>query len=100
MFIAHVHFVVAPNDRQAALDTLIAEAPSVRAMSGCRTFLPFLDGTDPCRLGVFHEWETQEEFAVYAASPGFAAASRVLRPMMTEAPVSRRFQADLLATVA
>jgi quinol monooxygenase YgiN len=100
MFIAHVHFAVAPDDRQAALDTLLAEAPSVRAMSGCRTFLPFLDGTDPCRLGVLHEWETQEDFAAYAASPGFAAANRVLRPMMTEAPVSRRFEADLVATVA
>ena len=100
MFIAHVHFVVAPDDRQDAIDPLVAEAPSVRAMSGCRTFLPFLDGADPCRLGVLHEWETQDDFAAYAGSPGFAAAGRVLRPMMTEAPVSRRFQAELLATVA
>lgn len=100
MFIAHVHFAVAPGDRQAALDALLAEAPSVRAMSGCRTFLPFLDGTDSCRLGVLHEWETQEDFAAYAASPGFAATGRVLRPMMTEAPVSRRFDANLLAIVA
>jgi quinol monooxygenase YgiN len=99
MFIAHVHFAVAPDDLQAALDTLLAEAPSVRAMSRCRTFPPFLDGADPCRLGVLHEWETQEDFAAYAASPGFAATGRVLRPMMTDAPVSRRFQADLLPIV-
>jgi heme-degrading monooxygenase HmoA len=63
-------------------------------------FLPFLDGADPCRLGVLHEWETQDDFAAYAASAGFAAAGRVLRPMMTEAPVSRRFEADLVATMA
>jgi quinol monooxygenase YgiN len=100
MFIAHVHFAVAQDDRQAALDTLRAEAPSVRAMRGCRIFLPFLDGTDPCRLGVLHEWETQEDFAAYASSPRFAAASRALRPMMTEPPVSRRFAAALVATVA
>lgn len=100
MFIALVHIAVAPDDRQAALDTLLAEAPSVRAMSGCTTLLPFVDASDPCRLGVLHEWETQDAFAAYAASPGFAAAGRILRPMMTEAPVSLRFRADLLATVA
>ena len=100
MFIAHVHIAVAPDDRQAAVDTLLAVAPTVRAMRGCRTYLPFLDASDPCRLGVLHEWETQDAFTAYAASPGFADAGRVLRPIMTEAPVSRRFEADLLAVVA
>jgi quinol monooxygenase YgiN len=100
MFIAHVHFAVAPHDRQVALETLLSAASSVRSMSGCRTFLPFLDGSDPCRLGVLHEWETQEDFAAYSASPGFAATGRVLRSLMSEAPVSRRFQLDLVATLA
>jgi quinol monooxygenase YgiN len=99
MLIAHVYFSVAENDRQKALDTLIAEAPTVRAMAGCLAFMPFVDPTNSEGLGILHEWETDEAFGAYIASPGFAEAGRVLRPMMTGAPISRRFDAKLLQTV-
>lgn len=99
MLIAHVHFTVAQVDRQNALDALLAELPAVRAMRGCRVFLPFLDPGDPCRLGVLHEWETADDFAAYAASPAFAEVGRTIRPLMTEPPESHRFDARLIETV-
>ena len=99
MFIAHVHFTVAPAERQAALDALLAEVPVVRAMPGCLAFVPFLDPTDPAGLGILHEWQDASSFGAYAASPGFAEVGKVLRPMMTSAPVSKRFDAKLLETV-
>jgi quinol monooxygenase YgiN len=99
MLIAHVYFTVAAGDRQKALDTLLAEAPTVRAMKGCRAFIPFPDPTNPEGMGVLHEWEDGEDFAAYVSSPGFAEMGKTLRPMMISAPVSRRFDARLLETV-
>ncbi len=99
MLIAHVLFTVAEDDRRAALDTLLAEVPAVRAMKGCVAFLPFADAAGPTGLGVLHEWETEADFAAYLASPGFAVTGQILRPMMTGAPISRRFDARLLEIV-
>jgi quinol monooxygenase YgiN len=99
MLIAHLTFNVSPENRARALDTLLEEAPTVRAMKGCVTFLPFLDPADDGALGVVHEWETEADFAAYAASNAFKNSGAVLRPMMTAAPVSKRFAAELLDMV-
>jgi quinol monooxygenase YgiN len=99
MLIAHVHFTVTPSERQKALEALLAEVPVVRALPGCRAFHPFLDATDPAGLGIVHEWTDEESFGAYVTSAGFAEVGKVLRPMMTAAPVSKRFDAKLLETV-
>ncbi|SSC68038.1 putative quinol monooxygenase [Ciceribacter selenitireducens] len=99
MLIAHVRLRVSEDDRQKALDTLMANAPAIRATKGCLAFVPFLDPTDRQGLGVLHEWQSGEEFAAYAASPGFVETAAILRPLMTAAPVSRRFDARLIETI-
>lgn len=99
MRVVHVFFKVRAEERSAALEALVAGAAAVRAMPGCRTFLPFLDPTDAEAIGVMHEWETDADFAAYVASPIFVANAAVLRPLMTAPPVSRRFDATLAETV-
>ncbi len=99
MFIAHVFFTVAPENAATALKTLTNEVKSVRAMKGCRAVVPFIDPLDASTLGVLHEWESAEDFAAYTASPAFAQSGQALRPMMTEAPISLRFDAQLLEAV-
>ena len=99
MLIAHVTFAVAAAERQSALATLVTEAETVRAMPGCLTFTPFADPIDPQKLRIVHEWETVEQFRAYAQSPGFAATGQVLRPMMVDKPVSRRFEAELIESI-
>ncbi len=99
MFIAHVQFSVASPNRQQALDTLKAEIPVVRAMPGCKLFLPFADAIGEGGLGVIHEWDAAEDFAAYVASTAFATLGQVLRPLMTAAPVSRRFNAAPVETL-
>jgi quinol monooxygenase YgiN len=96
MRLAHVTFTVAPNNAGAALDTLVASAATVRQMTGCLAFIPFANPGVDGGLGVLHEWETAEAFAGYLASPVFAGVNEVLRPMMTSAPLSRRFDASLV----
>jgi quinol monooxygenase YgiN len=91
MFIAHVHFAVASARRAEALDTLVAEAATVRAMPGCLAFLPFADPLDGEAIGILHEWQSADHFAAYTASPGFAEVGATLRPMMLRPPISRRF---------
>jgi len=100
MLIVIVEFQVAADDRPAAMAALLAETQTVRAMPGCIAFRPFVDAqrADTCRI--VHEWESEEQFAAYTASPGFAAVGEILRPMMTVPPISRRFRAELMETVA
>lgn len=91
MFIAHVHFTVAPENRTRALKALLSEVPQVSQMPGCLYFMPFLDPTNDEDLGVIHEWKSEADFIAYAASDAFNAMSKALRPMMITAPASRRF---------
>ncbi len=99
MRLAHVFFKVSVAARQEALNALVAEAPAVRAMKGCLAFVPFADPTDAETLGVLHEWERADDFAAYLASPEFTRSGTILRPMMTAAPDSRRFDAELAEAV-
>jgi quinol monooxygenase YgiN len=96
MLIAHVTFVVAQEDSGKALDALVAEADQVRAMPGCVAFIPFQDATDPQKVGVIHEWETQQDFEGYTSSEEFARVGQILRAMMLAPPISHRFDATLL----
>jgi quinol monooxygenase YgiN len=100
MLIAIVEFTVSKVDRDAALAALLDEAPTVRAMAGCIAFRPFADPEDTTICGIVHEWETEAAFNGYASSPGFAAVGQILRPMMTAPPISRRFSAKMIETVA
>ena len=47
-----------------------------------------------------HEWTDQSAFAAYLASEAFARSNAVLRPLITEGPLSRRFRAELVESVA
>jgi quinol monooxygenase YgiN len=95
MFIAIVDIAVSPDDRPAALEQLQKEAGEVRAMPGNIAFRAFPSPEDPARVTILHEWQDEDGFRAYAASPAFARSGEVLRPMVTEAPVSRRFRAEL-----
>ena len=99
MFIVHVGFKVAAENRDQALDALMKEVDTVRGVTGCRAFVPFLDPTDPQGVGIFHEWATAEDFVVYTRSAGFAQIGQALRPLMVAPPVSSRFDATLLESV-
>lgn len=98
MLIAHVTFSVSPEDRNLALNTLKQEVSVVRAMKGCRAFVPFQDPTNEQDLGVLHEWNSAEDFATYTSSDSFATIGKILRPIMVSPPVSKRFDATLLDT--
>lgn len=98
MFIAHVTFCVPERDRPEVLRILLTQVPAVREMKGCLAFIPFLDPTRADGVGVLHEWVDQDHFAGYLESPEFALSGKEIRPLMTGAPVSRRFNATLVST--
>jgi len=100
MRIAHLTFTVDTAATQQALATLVAAAPSVRAMPGCQAFIPFADPTVEGGLGLIHEWDSAAAFSAYLASPGFAELNATLRPLMTAPPVSRRFEAEPVCDAA
>jgi quinol monooxygenase YgiN len=99
MFIAIVDFNTTATDRPAALAQLDRERDEVRAMPGNRAYRVYASRYDDTAITLVHEWDDEASFAGYSRSDSFARSGEVLRPMMTGAPVSRRFHADLLETV-
>ena len=100
MFLAIVDITVAPADRAAALAALQEAAAAVREMPGNINFRAFLDPFGDESLCILHEWADQASFAAYGASAAFADLGRVLRPLTTRPPISRRLRAELVETVA
>lgn len=100
MLIAILDFSTDPADRPAALAQLDTEHDQVRAMPGNLAFRVYASHQDPAGITLVHEWRDETSFHAYLGSDSFARSSAVLRPLMTGSPLSRRFRADLLETVA
>jgi quinol monooxygenase YgiN len=100
MLIAILDFDTTATDRPAALAQLDNEHDEVRAMPGNVAFRVYASRGDDSRVTVVHEWDDEASFAGYLESDCFTRSGDVLRPLMTGTPVSRRFHAELLETVA
>jgi quinol monooxygenase YgiN len=100
VFIAILDFRTAATDRRAVLDEFDGEADRVRAMPGNIAFRVYAARADDTGVAVVHEWDDDASFAGYLKSGSFARLSEAIRPMMLDLPISRRFRADLLETVA
>lgn len=100
MLIAIVDFSTAAADRPAALAQLDSERERVRAMPGNVAFRVCASREDDTGISIVHEWEDEASFDGYLRSDSLAHSGNVLRPIMTGTPVSRRFRAELLETVA
>ncbi|QDG76900.1 putative quinol monooxygenase [Labrenzia sp. PHM005] len=96
MFVVLVDFNVEALHQQQALNRLLEDAEAIRAMAGCRTFRPYCDPRNNTHVGVVHEWDGEAAFNTYLASKSFAELGLSLRPLMTSAPSSRRYDAALL----
>lgn len=100
MFIAILDFSTTASDRPTALAQLERERDQVRAMPGNLAFRVYASREDESSIAVIHEWDDEASFTDYLGSASFARSSGALRPIMTGAPVSRRFRAELLETIA
>ena len=100
MFIAILDFSTTAADRATALAQLDRERDEIAAMPGNVAFRIYAARGDAGGVTVVHEWTDEASFAGYLESASFARSGQVLRPLMTGAPVSRRFRAELLETVA
>lgn len=99
MLIAILDLTTTEAHRPTALAQLDAERAEVRAMPGNVAFRVYASRDDRTRVTLVHEWDDEASFAAYLGSPAFTRSGAVLRPLMTSAPVSRRFRAHLLETV-
>ena len=100
MFIAILDLGTTAADRPRALAQLEAERPLVRSMPGNLAFRVYESREDDRSVTVVHEWSDQSSFVDYLASDAFARSNAILRPLVTEGPVSRRFRAELIESVA
>jgi quinol monooxygenase YgiN len=100
VFIAILDFGTTAADRPRALTQLEKERPHVRSMPGNLAFRVYESREDDRTVTVVHEWADQASFAAYLTSDAFARSNAVLRPLVTEGPVSRRFRAELVESVA
>lgn len=100
MFIVILDFGTAAEDRSRALAQLESERPLIRSMPGNLAFRVYASREDEHTVTVVHEWTDQDSFAAYIASQAFSRSNAVLRPLVTHSPVSRRFRAELVESVA
>ncbi|MEV6932306.1 antibiotic biosynthesis monooxygenase [Dactylosporangium sp. NPDC051485] len=100
MFIAILDFSTTAADRPAALAQLESEREEIRAMPGSVAYRVYASRDDDTGVAVIHEWQDEASFAAYQSSEAFARSGVVVRPLMTGAPNSRRFRAELVETVA
>jgi len=100
MLIAILDFTTAATNRPAALAQLDGERDEVLAMPGSVAFRVHASREDETGITVVHEWDDEASFAGYLQSDAFARSGETLRPIMTGVPVSRRFRAQLLETLA
>jgi len=100
VFIAILDFGTAADARARALAQLEDERPLVRSMPGNLAFRVYASREDNRTVTVVHEWTDQTSFTAYLASDAFARSNAVLRPLVTDGPVSRRFSAELVESVA
>ena len=99
MFIAIVDFHVTSANQPVAFEILAGDQAEAGRIPGNLGFRVFSDAQCATHVGLMHEWASQSAFDAYLASPGFAQVAAKLGPMMTGAPVSRRFEATLYETV-
>ncbi|GIJ76676.1 Quinol monooxygenase YgiN [Micromonospora phaseoli] len=99
MLIAILDFSTAAADRPVALGQLDGVRDQVRAMPGNIAFRVYASREDETGITVVHEWDDEASFVGYLGSDSFARTGEVLAPIMSGAAVSRRFRAQLLATV-
>ncbi|MEP6828294.1 MAG: antibiotic biosynthesis monooxygenase family protein [Aestuariivirga sp.] len=100
MLIAIVEFEVAKENRPAAVAQLLAEAASVRTMTGNISFCTYADPSNETSVLILHRWNSKEDFQNYVSSDAFRRSGEILRPMMTTAPQSQRYEARLIESVA
>jgi quinol monooxygenase YgiN len=100
MFIAILDLRTRPDDRSAVQERLEAEQGSIRSMPGCVDMRVFPSPRHPSELTVLHEWEDQASFTRYLDSESFRRSGELIRPLLVSAPISRRFTAQLVETVA
>jgi quinol monooxygenase YgiN len=99
MLIAVLDLRTTAADRGAALAQLDGEREEIRAMPGNLDFRVYAARDSEEEVTVIHEWVDAPSFAAYLCSESFERSGAVLRPLMSAAPVSRRFHASLLETV-
>ena len=99
MLIAVLDLRTSEADRPAALAQLDSEKEEIRAMPGNLDFRVYAARDDEEAVVVIHEWADESSFGGYLSSDAFTRSGAVLGPMVTAAPVSRRFRAALLETV-
>ena len=100
MLIAILDFATTAVDRGRALDQLERERPEIRSMPGNIAFRVYASREDERAVTVVHEWADQASFARYLGSEAFGRSNAELRPLITGGPVSRRFSAELIESVA
>jgi quinol monooxygenase YgiN len=98
MLIAVLDLRTRAADRAAALAQFDREREEIRTMPG-NLDLRVYAARDDEGVTVIHEWADRASFDAYLSSESFERSSEVLRPLLTEPPVSRRFHASLLETV-
>ena len=95
MIIAIVEFELAAKNQDMVLQVLTKDTEQALKRQGCLGFKTTRVAGSETGWMLVEEWDTQDAFDAYKASPEFARVGKALMPLMLAPPISRAFEAAL-----
>lgn len=96
MIYVEVNFAVAPKDHAAAIACLQDEEPIMRDLPGNQACRVLTAPNDNGTVTLLHKWDDLASLNAYRAGPLFAKIGGTLRPLMTSAPSTVVYDAQLV----
>lgn len=87
---------VKPEEEANFVNHMKQEMVEVKRFAGCETFRLYADVAEKNTFLLYEEWTSQTNFAAYKNSDYFKQNGEKLFAMMTEAPDSAYFEAEVL----
>lgn len=96
MIVIRVAVTVKPEEKLNFVNLMQQETTEVKQFAGCERFNLYTDIVDENTFLLYEEWQTLADFEAYKNSDLFKQNGAKLFPMMSGAPDSAYFQAEML----
>jgi quinol monooxygenase YgiN len=97
MIICNVTATFSENEMQTALSILADETSKIAALPGNLAIQTFVSPITSGRVLITHEWDDLDALEAYRTGPILADTGAKLKPIMTSPPVTKVYEATLLA---
>ena len=96
MIVIHVQVQIKPEKRVTFFDVAQQDVARAKTFPGCVRYEWMADIASASTFTLYEEWETQSDFDGYKQSDELKKLNEVFAPLMSAAPSSQYYAAELL----